>query len=159
MKGLVKEGFQGIAFGTVDGVVLALGVLTGLSILENRTTIFLSLMATGIADAFGNAAGMHVEEETEKEHTRKQVWATTIMTFFGTIFVFSFLIVPILVFPLELAVKISWVMGISLLMALGYIVADFRGWKKRKVSVEYALWGVAASVASYLLVGAVRGVL
>ncbi len=152
MKVKIGKGFQGIAFGVVDGVVLALGVVTGLSVLENKTTIFFSLLATGMADAFGNAAGMHVEEETEKEHSRKEVWTTTIFTFLGTLCVFALLTVPILILPLRSAVSLSWVLGISLLMALGFIVADFRGWDKRKVSIEYALWGIAASVFSYILV-------
>ncbi|MBI5355348.1 MAG: hypothetical protein HZB68_02725 [Candidatus Aenigmarchaeota archaeon] len=157
MKQFIKDGFQGIAFGAVDGVVLALGVLTGMSVLGDRTTVFLSLFATGIADAFGNAVGMHVEEESEGNTSRQRVWATTILTFIGTIVVFVVLITPIMLFPLSLAVRVSWVVGMLLLMGLGAIVATLRGWKKRMISVEYATWGAVASVVSYILVGAVKG--
>lgn len=157
MKQLIKDGFQGIAFGAVDGIVLALGVLTGMSVLGDRTTVFLSLFATGIADAFGNAVGMHVEEESEGVNSRRRVWATTILTFLGTLVVFVVLIAPIMLFPLTLAVRVSWVIGMLLLMGLGAIVASLRGWKKRMISVEYAAWGAVASIVSYLLVGAVKG--
>lgn len=157
MENRPKEGFQGVAFGVMDGVILALGVITGLSVLENRFILFLSLLATGIADAFGNAAGMHVEEETEKDHGRKEVWTSTISAFFSTFFVFILLIIPILILPLALAVTVSWLLGIILLTLLGVKVAEIRGWNSSKIIIEYVLWGIAVSVASYLLISGVKG--
>ncbi len=156
MENRAKEGFQGIAFGVMDGVILALGVITGLSVLENRSILFLSLLATGLADAFGNAAGMHVEEETEKDHGRKEVWISTISAFFSTFFVFLLLLIPILILPLTLAVAASWILGIALLTMLGIKVAVIRQWNSSSIVIEYVLWGIAVSVASYLMISGVK---
>ena len=151
MKKLNTEGFQGIAFGIMDGVILALGVLTGLSTLENRFILFLGILATGVADAFGNSAGIHVEEEMEKGHERAEIWKSTIFTFFSTLSIFLVLLVPILILPLPIAVIASWILGIISLIFLGCMVAGIMRRNKFMIVAEYVAWGVIASVICLFL--------
>jgi VIT1/CCC1 family predicted Fe2+/Mn2+ transporter len=142
-------GHQGIAFGIMDGVITALGILMGLSAFQNRLILFLGIIITGIADAFANAAGMHVSEETEKLHERHEVWKTTFYTFFSTILVFVILAVPFLFIQFSKAVFVSWIIGMLLLAWLGFSVG--RGKDRLKIVFEYVAIGIVISLVSFFI--------
>ncbi|MCD6445305.1 hypothetical protein J7L49_00770 [Candidatus Bathyarchaeota archaeon] len=75
METINKEGLQGLAFGMMDGIITALGVLMGLTPLNDKIILFIGIMVTGLADSFANAAGIHVSEEAETIHKRSEVWS------------------------------------------------------------------------------------
>jgi VIT1/CCC1 family predicted Fe2+/Mn2+ transporter len=142
-------GYQGIAFGIMDGVITSLGIITGLSAFQNSLVLFLAVIITGVADAFANAAGMHVSEEAEKLHGRQEVWKITLNSFFSTISVFIILATPLLFIPFHQAVLVSWIGGMLLLVWLGLFVSE--GKDKLRVVIEYVAIGVAISLISFLL--------
>ncbi|GAH84653.1 unnamed protein product, partial [marine sediment metagenome] len=53
----VREGLQGATFGMMEGVIVALGILMGLSATGNRLILLVGIITCGLADALGNAAG------------------------------------------------------------------------------------------------------
>jgi VIT1/CCC1 family predicted Fe2+/Mn2+ transporter len=142
-------GYQGIAFGIMDGVITALGILMGLSAFQNKLILFIGIIVTGIADAFANAAGMHVSEEMEKLHERYEVWKTTFYTFFSTVLVFMILGIPILFIQFSQAIFVSWFIGMFLLVWLGYFVSG--GKDKLKIIFEYVVAGIVISLISFLI--------
>jgi hypothetical protein len=78
-----------------------------------------------IADAFSDALGIHLSEESEGRHTRKEIWEATLATFFfKAIFGLSFL-PAVLIFPLSLAAIINVIYGLSLLSILSYFLAKW----------------------------------
>jgi len=99
MRTINKEGLQGFTFGMMDGIITALGILMGLSALENRSVVLIGVLVAGLADSFANAA---------------------------TILMSVIISLPVLILPLRTALWISWIIGTFSLVVLGIIVADVR---------------------------------
>ena len=59
---------EGLAFGIMSGVITVLGVLIGLSVTGMNSIAGLGIIVVGIADAFSDAAGIYVSEESEGVH-------------------------------------------------------------------------------------------
>ena len=98
----------GISFGLTSGIITTLGLMVGLhSGTHSKIVIIGGILMIAIADAFSDALGIHVSEESENKHTAKEIWESTIATFFSKfIFALTF-IVPIMLFPLPAAIIIS----------------------------------------------------
>lgn len=149
-----KHGLQGMTFGMMDAIINVLGIMIGLSVMGNRMAVFIAILIAGIANSLGNAAGFHVSEETEGIHTRKEVWMSTIMTFMGTFVATLILIIPILVLGLTGAVITSVVLGILMLLLLGFIVSRCSGYGKGKMArimLEYLGMGIVVIIIAYYL--------
>ena len=159
MENINKEGFQGLAFGMMDGTITALGVLMGLSPLEDKIILFIGILVTGMADSFANAAGVHVSEETETIHRRAEIWKSTLYCFFATILMFMLISLPVLLLPFETAVCVSWIIGTLLLVMLSVVVADIRKMKRLNLIAEYVTMGLVVSAVCYILSTLVKNIL
>jgi len=96
-----------ISFGLTSGTITALGMIVGLySATSSRLAVVAGIVVMAIADGLADAIGMHTVEEAESEkgrakHDVKEIWITTLFTFFSVSgFILTF-VVPILVFPSE----------------------------------------------------------
>ena len=148
----VREGLQGATFGVMEGVIVALGILMGLSATNNRLILLVGIITCGLADALGNAAGFHVSEETEEYHTRREVWKSTILCFLSTIIVFVILAIPVLFLALTQAIIVSGLVGMVMLAFLGYFVNRTRAKNEAlKTIIEYVLMGALVSLVCYWL--------
>jgi len=146
----VREGLQGATFGMMEGVIVALGILMGLSATDSRLILLVGIITCGLADALGNAAGFHVSEETEEYHTRREVWKSTILCFLSTIIVFFILAIPVLFLPLTQAIIVSGLVGMVILAFLGYFVNRIRRKNEAlKTIIEYVLMGASVSFVCY----------
>ena len=114
----------GLSFGLASGVITTLGLLVGLSASTNSKSFVLgAILLIAIADAFSDAFGIHLSEESENIHTPREIWESTISTFiFKFIFALSFL-VPIILFDLGTAVIVSVVWGLIILSILSYYIS------------------------------------
>jgi len=123
----------GICFGMTSAVITTLGLMVGLhSGTHSRIVVLAGILTIAIADAFSDALGIHVSEESDKTRTAKQVWGATIATFL-TKFLFALTFaVPVFLLPLSVAIIVSLLWGLSILTALSYIIArsqDEPAWK------------------------------
>jgi VIT1/CCC1 family predicted Fe2+/Mn2+ transporter len=123
----------GICFGLTSAVITTLGLIVGLqSGTHSKIVVLAGILTISIADAFSDALGIHISEESDKTRTAKQVWGATIATFL-TKFLFALTFaVPVLLLPLSVAIIASLLWGLSLLTALSYIIArsqDEPAWK------------------------------
>lgn len=117
---------KGLSFGLTSGIITTLGMMVGLhSGTHSRLAVIGGVLMIAIADAFSDALGIHVSEESENKHTKREIWESTISTFISKfIFALTFLI-PILLFSLPVAIWVSigwgffWLGLISYLMSLG----------------------------------------
>lgn len=137
----MKHSLQtGIAFGLTSAVITTLGLMVGLhSGTHSKIIVLGGILTIAIADAFSDALGIHVSEESENLHTSKEIWISTIATFF-TKFLFALTFtVPIIFFSLSTAIVINLVWGLSILTALSYIMAKVRGEKPWKIVGEHVL--------------------
>ena len=118
----------GVSFGLTSAVITTLGLMVGLhSGTGSKTVVLEGILTIAIADAFSDALGIHISEESENVHTTRQVWAATLATFL-TKFLFALtFVIPVLLFPLGQAIIISLVWGLLTLTLLSYVVARSEG--------------------------------
>lgn len=137
MKHPLKTGFS---FGLTSGIITTLGLIVGLHSGTNSKPVIISgILTIAIADAFSDALGIHVSEESENKHTPKEIWESTISTFLAKfVFAMTFL-VPILLLPLTTAIIVSIVWGLSLLGIFSFYIAKGQKGKPWKVITEHLL--------------------
>ncbi|MFH1994215.1 MAG: hypothetical protein ABIJ24_00755 [Nitrospinota bacterium] len=134
----------GITFGLTSAVITTLGLMIGLhSGTHSKIVVLGGIITIAIADAFSDALGIHISEESENVHTTKEIWVSTIATFLTKFFFALSFAIPILLFTLSTAMVISIVWGISILTLLSYVIAKRQG---------DSPWGV---IGEHLLIAAV----
>ncbi len=149
MKHSVKVGFS---FGITSGIITTLGLMVGLnSSTHSNLVVIGGILTIAIADAFSDALGIHISEEFENKHTAKQIWTSTIATFVSKfIFALTF-IVPVLLFDLSTAIKISIIWGLSILCLLSYIIAHEQKINPWKVIFEHLVIALIVIVITHYL--------
>jgi len=125
----------GLSFGLASGVITTLGLLVGLNAgTHSRLVVIGGILTIAIADAFSDALGIHMSEESENQHTEKEIWTSTLSTFFFKfIFALTFL-VPVLLLELDTAVMVSIVWGLFLLAVYSYYLA-----RREKINPLHAI--------------------
>lgn len=121
MKHSLKVGFS---FGITSAVITTLGLIVGLNSSTHSTLVVIEgILMIAVADAFSDALGIHVSEESENKHTRREIWESTCSTFFfKLIFALTF-IIPFLIFELSTGVIASVIWGFLLLVIFSYKIA------------------------------------
>jgi VIT1/CCC1 family predicted Fe2+/Mn2+ transporter len=130
----------GVTFGLTSAVITTLGLMVGLhSGTHSRIVVLGGILTIAIADAFSDALGIHVSEESENIHTVKQIWASTVATFLAKfLFAFTFA-VPVLFLPLSTAIIVSILWGMLVLAILSYAMAKSQGEAPWKIIGEHIL--------------------
>src|SRR3989338_10915576 len=95
----IKTGFS---FGLTSGIITTLGLMVGLhSGTHSKLAVIGGIAIIAVADAFSDALGIHISEESRATHSEREIWESTISTFL-TKFVFALsFVVPVLLFPLS----------------------------------------------------------
>lgn len=142
----------GISFGLTSGVITTLGLMVGLhSGTHSKLAVLGGILTIAIADAFSDALGIHVSEEFENVHTKKQIWASTISTFISKfIFALTF-VIPVVLLELPLAILVSVVWGLGALSVLSYKMAISQETKPWKVITEHLLIAFAVIVITHFV--------
>ncbi len=118
LKHSLKTGFS---FGSTSGIITTLGLMVGLhSGTHSKIVIIGGILTIAIADAFSDALGIHISEESENKHTTKEIWESTIMTFLSKFFFALTFLVPVLLFNLSTAIIVSIIWGLALISLLSY---------------------------------------
>ena len=135
MKHSIKTG---VSFGLTSGIITTLGLMIGLySGTHSKLVVIGGILTIAIADAFSDALGIHVSEESEGRHTAKEIWQSTLATFLSK-FVFALtFIVPILLFQLTTAIIISVIWGLSILGIFSFYLAKQQKLKPWKMIIEH----------------------
>lgn len=142
MKRSVRKGF---GFGLTSGVITTLGMMVGLNAsTHSRLAVVGGIIAIAIADAFSDAVGIHVSEESENRHSTREIWEATFSTFvFKFLFALTF-VVPVLAFELYVAIGVSVIWGLTLIIIFSYHMARRQGVKPHAVILEHL--GIVALV-------------
>lgn len=130
----------GMTFGLASGTITTLGLMVGLHAgTHSRLVIIGGIFTIAISDAFSDAVGIHISEESENVHTPKQIWTSTIATFLSK-FVFSLTyVIAVILFELSTAIVINIIWGILLLTSISYIIAKEQKESPWKVIGEHLL--------------------
>jgi len=147
MKHSIKVGFT---FGITSGVITTLGLMVGLSSsTQSKLVVIGGILTIAIADAFSDALGIHVSEEAENKHSNKEVWESTLSTFFCKFLFALTFIFPVLLFSLLTAIIVNIAWGLSVLVLLSYIMAKQRGDNPFKVVFEHLIIAVLVIFITY----------
>ena len=89
MKGMKHSLKVGFSFGLTSGIITTLGLMVGLnSGTRSKLVIIGGVLTIAIADAFSDALGIHISEESENRHSGKEIWEATMSTFLSK-FIFA----------------------------------------------------------------------
>lgn len=140
----------GFSFGLTSGIITTLGLMVGLhSGTHSKLVVIGGVLTIAIADAFSDALGIHISEESENKHTTTEIWESTIATFLSK-FVFALtFIVPLLLLQLSTAIIVSVVWGLSLLSLFSFYIAKVQGVKPWKVVIEHLVIAVAVIIITH----------
>lgn len=147
MRHSLKTGFS---FGLTSGIITTVGLMVGLnSSTHSKIVVVGGILAIAIADAFSDALGIHVSEESEGKHTAKEIWESTISTFL-TKFVFALsFIVPLLLLQLSTAIIVSVIWGLFLLSIFSFYIAREQKAKPWKVIAEHSTIALVVIVITH----------
>ncbi len=116
---------------------------------HSRLVVLGGIITIAIADAFSDALGIHISEESENKHTTKEIWESTISTFlFKFVFAMTF-VVPVLLFSLETAIVVSVAWGLFLLGIFSFHMAKEQKTKPWKVISEHIFIALVVIAVTY----------
>ena len=142
----------GISFGLTSAIITTLGLMVGLhSFTGSKSIILGGILTIAIADACSDAFGIHIAEESETIHTKKEVWISTLATFltkFG--FAMTF-IVPVLVFDLNTAINAGIIWGVIMLTILSYSIAKIQHETPLKIIGEHVALALAVIFITHFI--------
>lgn len=141
---MIRHSFKtGLSFGLTSGIITTLGLMVGLhSGTHSKLVVIGGILTIAVADAFSDALGIHISEESENQHTSKEIWEATFSTFWSK-FVFALtFIIPLLLLPLSKAVLVSVIWGLSLLGIFSFYLARERKVKPWRVITEHLVIAV-----------------
>ena len=159
MRHSLKVGF---CFGLTSGIITTLGLMVGLnSVIHSKLVVVGGILTIAIADSFSDALGIHICEESENKHTKKEIWESTFSTLFFKFIIASSFIIPVLIcIELRTAVIISIIWGFLLLSALSFLISKEQKTKTWHVVFEHLIIAAIVIVIAYYVgnwIGAIFG--
>jgi vacuolar iron transporter family protein len=119
---------KGLGFGLTSGIITTLGMIVGLGTLTNsKMAVLGGVLMIAIADSLSDALGFHISEESGHKNTsHKEIWESTLATFFFKfIFAISF-ILPLIFLNLRGAIVVSIIWGFLLIILFSWYIAKIK---------------------------------
>ena len=105
----------------------------------SKLVVIGGVLTIAIADAFSDALGIHVSEESENTHTHREIWESTFYTFLSKFIIAMTFLAPLLAFSLSVAMIVNIIWGLILLSAFNFYIAKSQNIKPWKVIGEHLL--------------------
>jgi len=106
-----------------------------------------------------DALGMHIAEESKNNGVVSEIWESTIATFVAKFLVAFTFVVPVLMLPLEKAMIVSVVWGLTLLAVLSYLLARAQQISAWKVISEHLIIGISVIAITHYVGDWIREIL
>ncbi len=149
LKHSLKTGFS---FGSTSGIITTLGLMVGLhSGTHSKIVVIGGILTIAIADAFSDALGIHMSEESENKHSQREIWESTIMTFLAKFFFAITFLVPVLIFQLSTAIIVSVIWGLTLITILSYRMGREQNANPVSIVGEHLLIAIVVIILTHLL--------
>jgi VIT1/CCC1 family predicted Fe2+/Mn2+ transporter len=150
--------YKGLSFGLTSGIITTLGMIVGLhSFSGSRLVVLGGVLTIAIADAFSDALGVHISEESENK-SAWDVWGATLATLASKMVFAMTFVIPIIFLEIETAIWASIAWGMSLLTILSYFIARHRKEKPIHVIGEHVLIAAFVIAITHLLGDWISGV-
>ncbi|MCZ6445517.1 MAG: hypothetical protein O6758_04960 [Planctomycetota bacterium] len=142
----LRDAFRtGASFGLTSGVLTTLGLIVGLhSGTHSRAAIIGGVMTIAVADALSDALGIHVHEESENEHSPREIWVSTLATLVTKFAMAASFLLPLMTLQLSYAIVASIAWGAVVLTLISFFLARDQHIRSAKVISEHL--GIAALV-------------
>lgn len=128
----------GLSFGLTSGIITTLGLMMGLhSGTHSKLVVIGGILTIAIADAFSDALGIHISEESENIHSAREIWESTIFTFLFKFVAALTFIAPVIFFSLLIAMMVNIGWGLFWLGTLSFHMAKDQGVKPYLVITEH----------------------
>ena len=149
----MKPSFKtGLSFGLTSGIITTLGMVVGLNASTGSKLVVIGgILTIATADAFSDALGIHISQESQNQHSQQSIWEATIATFLSKFFFALTFVIPLLLFEISQAVLINIVWGFSALSFFSYLIAKRQNKNPIGVISEHLLIGLLVVVVTYLL--------
>lgn len=143
---------KGLGFGLTSGVITTLGLVVGLDAsTESRFAVIAGILAIAVSDAFSDALGMHISEESTYKESKRQIWDAMIATFLAKfLFALSF-VIPFFLFDLSEAVFVCILWGVSLITYYSYYLAKQQRINPSKAIGEHVSITIIVIAAAYFV--------
>lgn len=139
------------SFGATSAIVTSLALIVGLSKNINpKLTIIGSLLVIAIADNVSDSLGIHIFQESDLKKP-KVVSVSTFSNFFTRFLVVLIFVLLVAFLPIDYAVIVSIVLGISLLSVLSYFIGKEQKTNPYLSILEHVAIAILIIVASYFL--------
>lgn len=140
----------GLSFGLTSGIITTLGLIIGLAESTNSKLVVIGgILTIAIADAFSDALGIHISEESENKHSEREIWQSTLATF-GSKFAFALsFLVPVLLLDIRSAMAASVGWAVFLIGAFSYYLAKREKANPWNVIRQHLLITAVVVVATY----------
>lgn len=140
----------GLNFGLTSGVITTLGLMVGLeSGTQSKLVVLGGILTIAVADAFSDALGIHMSEESENKHSAREVWESTVFTFLAKFIFAAIFVVPVLTLDLSLAVIVSVILGLALITLASWYLARQQGSSPWKIIAEHLSITIVVIVATH----------
>lgn len=104
---------------------------------NSRIAVIGGIIAIAIADAFSDAVGIHISEESEDVHDAREVWEATFATFLSKLVFALTFVVPVVFLELYTAIVASTIWGMTLIIVFSVYIARQQGVNQYKVVIEH----------------------
>lgn len=147
MRSSIKTG---LSFGLTSGVITTLGLMIGLYAgTQSKLAVLGGILTIAIADAFSDALGIHIAEESKKGSDHNHVWFATIATFVSKFLFALTFIIPVLIFELRDAVVVGLIWAVLAISFLSFKIAKSKAEKPHRVIAEHLFISVLVVVSTY----------
>jgi len=149
MKDSMKKG---LCFGLTSAIITTLGLIVGLhSFSGSKLVIIGGILTIAIADAFSDALGIHVSEEAERAHNEREIWESTLITFFAKFLFALTFVIPVLLLEFSTAIWVDVAWGLFLLSTLSYVIAKDQNAKILKTVAEHLVIALIVIVVTHYI--------
>jgi VIT1/CCC1 family predicted Fe2+/Mn2+ transporter len=140
-----------ISFGVTSAIVTSLAFIVSLSgNTKPQMPIIGSLIVFAVADNISDSLGIHIFQESDLKKTGT-VNASTVSNFLSRFLVILSFVALVYLLPIQLAVIISVVWGVSMLMTLTYLIAVERETKPLPAMIQHLVIATLVIAGSLLL--------
>lgn len=142
----------GFSFGLTSGVITTLGLMVGLhSGTHSSLAVIGGVITIAVADAFSDALGIHISEESAAGRSAVAVWEATFATLFSKAFIALTFLVPLLLLELGTAILVAIGWGLGLIALLSWHLARHRGEAAWRVIGEHLLIAALVIVTTHFI--------
>jgi vacuolar iron transporter family protein len=135
----MKDSFKkGLNFGVTSGIITTLGLIVGLNSGTGLKIVIIGgILTIAVADAFSDALGIHISEESSKRNSQKEIWQATFTAFITKFVIAMTFIIPFLFLNIKNSVLVSIIWGFFSLTLFNYFLARQKGEKPLWIILEH----------------------